>query len=137
MKREYITPVMAIEEFRPDESIATGCNRAPGDDPSPQKIQCYFYNHKVSWGSCTNRNVTKTVFMQGNSNCNIQATTSGSIVAGSGVTKTTYDFVDGGSGWGDHSSHYETAYHWDTHWIREGQIDAIDGTGQIVTYFNS
>lgn len=137
MKKEYITPVMAFEEFAPDESVAKGCNRAPGDDPSPQNIQCYFYNHKVSWGSCTRQNVTKTVFMEGNTGCNIQAKTNGSIVAGPGLTEVQYDFVDGGEGWGSHNGHYETAYKWDTHYIRKGQVSAKDGAGEVVTYFNS
>lgn len=137
MKKEYTTPVMAFEEFTPDESVAIGCDRKPEQDPTPQNIQCYFYNHKVSWGSCTRQNVTKTVFMEGNNGCNIQATAAGTIVPGPGISETRYDFVDGGEGWGDHSSHYETAYHWDTHYIRNGQVSAMDGTGVVVTYFNS
>lgn len=145
MKKTYMPPVMIAEEFNPSESVASGCNRAPGADPEPQAVQCYYY---VRRDNCSNKNTSVTVFMQGNTGCNVQATTDGNVVPTGNIHAAKHDFVDDGPLTSTfisdlvHRNHFSDAYYWPNgsggnHWIKAGEISAVNGVGEIVTYFNS
>lgn len=82
MKKEYIKPMMYAETFVPNQ-YAAGCY--PGIDESnvePFTQDCWWYTHA---SGCSEKDYSKTMFIENNTGCDLQLKKDGSLVLGSGM----------------------------------------------------
>ena len=151
--RDYVKPMMFMEQFTVDESVAVGCS--PYVDESTvtkQLIQCYYFENNIPGERCSNRNTDQYFFIDGtNQGCTVRLKEDGSVTTSAGLNDEMWCFTHHQStgrdtnhglteyGWTCNLG--EPAYSWDngsrgSHHIRAVEFGGQDSQGRPL-YFNS